>query len=60
MLSSHFKLRSVESGEKKKGEHGLENCDVGDGHGTSAFWKTGAFLPDPLEEGGEPKFLFLH
>lgn len=28
LLSSHFKLRSVESGEKK-GEHGLENSDVG-------------------------------
>ena len=59
LLSSHFKLRSVES-KKKGGAHGLENSDVGMDTGRVLFGRQEtSLLPDPLEEGGEPKFFVL-
>lgn len=54
---------------EKKGEHGLGNSDVGMDTRTqddccffSCFFFFGRYrlLPDSLEEGGEPKFLFWH
>lgn len=67
LLSSHFKLRSVESGGEKKRENmGWRILMLGwtQEHKMSGFWWVFFFFfweeqPDSLEEGGEPKFFFF-